>query len=50
MRLVEQSHLAVRRVPEKLSMPRLTFYRWYGRYPTEWLEVLEDRRPQPGRV
>ena len=48
-RLVEQWHLPVRRL-EKLSMPRPTFYGWCGRYRTGWPEVLEDRRPQPGRA
>ena len=50
IRLVEQSHLPVRRALEKLSMPRPTLYHWCGRYRTGWPEVLKDRRPQPGRV
>ena len=33
IRLVEQSHLPVRRTLEKLGIPRATFYRWYDRYP-----------------
>ena len=32
IRLVEQSHLPVRRTLEKLGIPRATFYRWYDRY------------------
>jgi len=28
IRLVEQSHLPVRRTLEKLGIPRATFYRW----------------------
>ena len=32
IRLVEQSHLPVRRTLEKLGIPRPTFYRWYDRY------------------
>ncbi len=29
IRLVEQSHLPVRRTLEMLGIPRATFYRWY---------------------
>ena len=32
IRLVEQSHLPVRRTLEKLGIPRATFYRWYDLY------------------
>lgn len=32
IRLVEQSHLPVRRTLEKLGIPRATFYRWYELY------------------
>jgi putative transposase len=32
IRLVERSHLPVRRTLEKLGIPRTTFYRWYDRY------------------
>ena len=32
IRLVEQSHLPVRRTLEQLGIPRATFYRWYGLY------------------
>jgi putative transposase len=31
IRLVEQSHLPVRRTLAKLGIPRTTFYRWYDR-------------------
>ena len=42
IRLVEQSHLPVRRTLEKLGISRATFYRWYDRLP--------DRRAGgPGR-
>jgi transposase-like protein len=34
IRLVEQSHLAVNRTLEKLSIARATFYRWYDQYQT----------------
>ena len=50
IRLVEQSHLPVRRTLEKLGIPRPTFYRWYDRYRAAGPAALEDRRPQPGRV
>jgi transposase-like protein len=35
IRLVEQSHLPVRRTLEKLGIPRATFYRWYDLYQSE---------------
>ena len=50
IRLVEQSHLPVRRTLEKLGIPRATFYRWYDLYRSAGPEALEDRRPRPDRV
>jgi putative transposase len=50
IRLVEQSHLPVKRTLEKLSIPRTTFYRWYDRYQTGGPEALDDRSPRPDRV
>ena len=50
IRLVEQSHLPVRRTLEKLGIPRATFYRWYDLYQTGGSEVLDDRSPRPDRV
>jgi len=50
IRLVEQSHLPVRRTLEKLGIPRATFYRWYDLYQTGGLDALEDRSPRPSRV
>ena len=32
IRLVEESALPVRRTPEKIGIPRATFYRWYDPY------------------
>ena len=32
IRLVEQSHLPVRRTLDKIGIPRPTFYRWYDLY------------------
>ena len=56
IRLVEQSHLPVRRTLEKLGIPRATFYRWYDRYQSGGPEALDDRapagsglEPHPGR-
>ena len=49
-RLVEESHLPVRRTLEKLGVPRATFYRWYDLYQAGGLEALEDRPSRPGRV
>ncbi len=50
IRLVEQSHLPVKRTLEKLGIPKTTFYRWYDRYLTLGGAGLEDRSPRPRRV
>jgi putative transposase len=50
IRLVEQSHLPVRRTLEKLGVFRATFYRWCDLYQTGGPEALEDRSPRPDRV
>jgi transposase-like protein len=50
IRLVEQSHLSVRRTLDKLGIARTTFYRWYELYQTGGVDALEDRSPRPGRV
>ena len=50
IRLVEQSHLGVKRTLAMLDIPRTTFYRWYERYQTGGPEALEDRSSKPSRV
>lgn len=50
IRLVEQSHLPVRRTPERLGIPPATFYRWYERYQTGGPEALADKPSRPDRV
>ena len=50
IRLVEQSHLPVKRTLQKLGIAKTTFYRWYDRYETFGLAGLEDRSSAPGRV
>ena len=50
IRLVEQSHLPVRRTLEKLGIRPATFYRWYDLYQSGGPEALEDRSPRPERV
>jgi transposase InsO family protein len=50
IRLVEQSHLPVKRTLEKLGIPRATFYRWYDLYQTGGPEALDDHSPRPDRV
>src|SRR6476620_1549049 len=50
IRLVEQSHLPVRRTLEKLGVSRATFYRCCDLFPTGGPEALEDRSPRPERV
>jgi transposase-like protein len=50
IRLVEQSHLPVKRTLEKLSIPRSTFYRWCDLYQAGGPEALNDCSPRPDRV
>src|SRR4051812_42585673 len=50
IRLVEQSHLPVRRTLERLGIPRATFYRWYDLYQSGGPEALADRPSRPSRV
>ena len=50
IRLVEQSHLSVRRTLAQIGVPPATFYRWYDLYQTGGPEALEDRSPRPDRV
>jgi transposase InsO family protein len=50
IRLVEQSHLPVRRTLTQIGIPHATFYRWYDLYQTGGPEALEDRSPRPNRV
>ena len=50
IRLVEQSHLPVRRTLGQIGIPRSTFYRWHDQYQTGGPEALDDRSPRPDRV
>ena len=50
IRLVEQSHLSVRRTLAKIGIPPTTFYRWYDRFVDHGPEGLEDRPSSPSRV
>ncbi|WP_341365916.1 IS3 family transposase [Yoonia sp. BS5-3] len=50
IRLVEGSHLPIKRTLDKLGIPRTTFYRWYDRYMSGGPEALDDRSPIPSRV
>ena len=50
IRLVEQSHLPVRRTLDNLGIAKTTFYRWYDRYQALGLAGLEDRNSRPGRI
>ena len=50
IRLVEQSHLPVRRTLEPIGVPRATFYRWYDRYTTGGPDALADRPSRPQSV
>ena len=49
IRLVEQSHLSVRRALEQIGIPRSTFYRWCDLYQIGGPEALDDRSPRPDR-
>jgi putative transposase len=51
IRIVEQSHLPVRRTLAHLGVPPATFYRWYDRYQADGgPEALADRPSRPDRV
>ena len=49
IRLVDGSHLPIKRTLEKLGIPRTTFYRWYDRYLSLGEAGLEDRHSRPGQ-
>ena len=50
IRLVEGSHLPMKRTLDKLGIPRSTFHQWCARYHAFGEAGLADRRPHPGRV
>ena len=50
IRLVERSHLSVRRTLDKLGVSRPTFYRWYDLYQRFSEKGLEDHRSGPSRA
>ena len=50
IRIVEQSHLPVRRTLDKLGVLPGSFYRWVDRYQTGGVEALEDKPSKPTRV
>ena len=50
IRLVEQSHLPVRRTLAALGILPMTFYRWYARLQAGGPEALEDKPSRPRRV
>ena len=50
IRLIERSHLSVRRTLDKLGIAKTTFYRWYDRYLAFGETSLDDRTSGPGRV
>ncbi len=50
IRVVERSHLPVRRTLDNLGVSKTTFYRWYERYQSIGLAGLEDRNAGPGWV
>ena len=50
IRIVEQSHLPVRRTLEKLGILPGSFYRWYNRYQSGGVEALEDKTSKSTQV
>ena len=50
IRLVERSHLPVRRTLRHLGVPPATFYRWYDLYRAGGPEALDDKPSRPDRV
>jgi len=50
IRLVEQSHLPVKKTLEKIGVSRAAFYRWCDLFRTGGLEALEDKPSRPSRV
>ena len=50
IRLVEQSHLPVRRTLEMLGVLPSRFYRWYERLQADGPEALGVKSPRPKRV
>ena len=50
IRLVERSHLSVRRTLDSLGIASTTFYRWYDRYRAFGEAGLVDRTSGPGRI
>ena len=50
IRLVEKSHLPIRRTLDKLGIARATFYRWYDLYRMGGIDALGGPRPMPGHM
>ena len=50
IRLVEQSHLPVRRTLRQFGIPPATFYRWYERHQEGGPEAPADQPSKPDRV
>lgn len=50
IRVVEQSHLPVRRTLDKLGILPSSFYRWYDKYRAGGVEALEGKSSAPSRV
>jgi len=50
IRMVEASHLPVKRTLAQLGIPSSTFYQWYARWAEGGVDALADRSPRPGSV
>ena len=50
IRIVERSHLPVRRTLDKIGILPGSFYRWYDRYQSGGVEALQDKTSKPTQV
>lgn len=50
IRLVEQSHLPLKRTLAQIGISRSTWYNWYNRYLEDGFDGLEDQKPCPRSV
>jgi transposase-like protein len=50
IRLVDASHLGVRRTLDKLSIAKTTFYHWYESYQLEGVDGLVDKSRELSHV
>ena len=49
IRLVESSHLSVRKTLIQIGVSKSSFYEWYRRYLEDGIEGLKDRSRRPDK-